>query len=554
MQKRYLFLLWAGVATTLSATDVTLSGLSSVVCPAGKPQSKITDIRTNGAGEAFVLANFGSITATDTTTFYGADFTGADYGTGASYNTNLLFAKTDKSGQLLWAIHSIDGEYTDGAFTPTADGGAVLALKFRLSIRNKVDGQKSSYLSLKDATGRVVSDSTTYDGTNYAHIVLVCVSEAGAITRMQPIYTAHTNAEGTAFADVASIIAVAQDEGGNLYFAGKQAMDIAVGTDTLHAVNTGDWTGDTQSINNYTNSFVVKTDTAFQPLRHITSSGCADYVLQATYREGALMVVGYVPTATEVSYKFGSKETATLIPYRSIVVCHFDKDLQNAYIAPIQQVQEGKSQQVQLLQTAWAADGKSLYIAGSTQSGIVYDNQNFYAGGGTAPGNIHDGLLLQVDAATGKLLHAAMAGTATLNQYTGVVIYEDQVLALQYAMNGGISLCEYTTDLQPSRTTLLAKQEKKLTVSAAMAYSGEKLFTAFRAAGGADIVVADTTICQATTWYSTLALWDLSYEGAGGSDTLVQPAATVDKVMFNGQLYIRKGHQLYTIQGQTLNK
>lgn len=554
MKKRYLFLLWAGVAATVSATDATLSGLSSVVCPAGKPQSQITDIRTNGAGEVFVLANFGSVMPDDTTTFLGTAFTGADYGTGSSYNKNLLFAKTDKGGQLLWTVHSTDGEYADGAFTPTADGGAVLALKFRLSYRNKAAGRQSSYLSLKDATGSVMSDSATYDGTNYAHIVLVRISEAGAITRMQPVCTARANAAGTVFADVASVTAVVQDEEGNLYFAGKQAMDIAVGTDTLHAVNTGDWTGDTQSINNYTNSFVVKTDTAFRPLRHITSAGCADYVLQATYREGALMVVGYVPTSTEVSYQFGSAETATPVAYRSVVVCRFDKDLQNAYIAPVRQVEEGDRQQVQLLQTAWAADGKSLYIAGSTQNGIVFGDRKLYAGGGTAPGTMHDGMLLQVDAATGELVHAAMAGNTALNQYTGVVVYEDRVLALHYAQNDGISLCEYTTGLQYTGTSLLAKQQGKLTVSAPMAYSGDRLFTAFRAAGGTDVTVGGTVIRQSTAWYSTLAWWELSYEGAGVHDTPAQSGVAVEKTMENGQLCIRRGHQLYTVLGQTLRK
>lgn len=557
MRKNFL-LISLLVATTLSATDVNLSWYSSLVSPAGKPQTQIFDIQVNGSGDAFVLGHSGSINATDESTFLDTTFTGADYGTaGTSYNKNLVFTKVDMQGNLIWAVRSIDGDYSDGAFCATADGGAVLALKFRLSNRNQVKDQKSSYMTLVDATGKAYSLETTYAGSNFQHLVLVNITPSGEITKMTPLWAASVAPNGTG-TNVAYITAVAQDEEGNLYFAGKQALDIAIGTDTLRAVHTGEWNGDMQHINDYSNSFIIKTDKDFNHMAHVTATGTvtADQIMKMSYKDGKLMVIGHILTAEAAkTFQLGGKEVA--INDRSILVAQLDKNLSCAYIAPVQQAAAGSNKVVQLQQITWAEDGGSVFVVGGIQNGIVFNGTEIYAGGGTAPGKMYDGIIMHIDAATGNLMHAVFAGNTALNQHTGIVTFgKDTVLAVNYAMSGGgVKLYKYTADLQFVDNTQLASQGNTLNATATAARYKNTLLMTFRAKGGSNVTLADQTINHPTARYNTLVAWTLPDVPGISTDAeaIITPSTDkAQKVIIDGKLYIRRGNQLFNALGQQM--
>ncbi len=544
----------------MSATDVNLNWYSSLVSPAGKPQTQIFDIQVNSQGNAFVLGHTGSISAADESTFLNTAFTGAEYGGSGSYNKNLLFTKVSMQGNLIWAIRSTDGDYADGAFCATADGGAVLALKFRLSNGNQVTGQESSYMTLVDAAGKSHSLKTTYTGSNFNHLVLVNITPAGEITKMTTLYTASVAPNGTA-TDVASITAVAQDEEGNLYFAGKQGLDIAIGTDTLRAVHTGTWNGDMQHINEYSNSFIIKTDKNFNHLAHATAAGTvtADQIMKMSYKGGKLMVIGHILSAEDATGKtflFGGAEA--LIKDRSILVAQLDKNLTCSYIAPIQQAAAGSSKGVQLDQIAWAEDGNTVFVVGGIQNGIILNGTEMYAGGGTAPGKMYDGILMHIDATTGNLLQAVFAGNTNLNKHTGIVSWgNDTILTVNYAMNGGgVNLYKYTADLQFVDKTQLVKQGNGANVTAGAARHGNTLLMTFRAKGGADVTLADRTIKESTAWYNTLVAWTVSNAPQTPTENVktANPsnAGKAQKVIIDGKLYIRRGNQLFNALGQPL--
>jgi len=544
----------------VSATDVNLSWYSSLVSPAGKPQTQIFDIQVNGSGDAFVLGHSGSVNATDESTFLNTTFTGADYGTsGTSYNKNLIFTKVDMQGNLIWAVRSTDGDYSDGAFCATADGGAVLALKFRLSNRNQVKDQKSSYMTLVDATGKAHSLETTYTGSNFNNLVLVNVTPTGEITKMTPLWAASVAPNGIGN-NVAYITAVAQDEEGNLYFAGKQALDIAIGTDTLHAVHTGEWDGDMQSINDHSNSFIIKTDKDFNHVAHVTATGTvtADQIMKMSYKDGKLMVIGHILTAEAAkTFQLGGKEVA--INDRSILVAQLDKNLSCAYIAPVQQAAAGSSKGVQLQQITWAEDGNSIFVVGGIQNGIVFNGTEMYAGGGTAPGKMYDGIIMHIDAATGNLLHATFAGNTALNQHTGIVTFgKDTVLTINYAMSGGgVKLYKYTADLQFVDNAQLVSQGTGMNVTASAARYKNTLLMTFRANGTlkAKPTFADQTLEYTTAWYNTLVAWtlpDVSGVSTDAEDVITPNTEKAEKIIIDGKLYIRRGNQLFNALGQQL--
>ncbi len=554
--RKNLLLISLLVATAISATEVNLNWYSSLVSPAGKPQTQIFDIQINGSGDAFVLGHSGSINATDESTFLGETFTGADYGTGTSFNKNLIFTKVDMQGDLIWAVRSTDGDYSDAAFCATTDGGAVLALKFRLTNKNQVTNQESPYLTLVDATGESHSLKTKFTGSNFNHLVLVNITPNGEITKMTILYTASVAPNGTA-TDVASITAIAQDEEGNLYFAGKQALDIAIGTDTLRAVHTGQWNGDMQYLNNYSNSFIIKTDKDFNHLAHVTATGTvtADQIMKMSYKNGKLMVVGHILTADAAkTFQLGEKEVT--INDRSILVAQLDKNLTCSYIAPVQQAAAGSSKGVQLQQMTWAEDGNSIFVVGGIQNGILFNGTEIYAGGGTAPGNMYDGIIMHIDAATGNLLHATFAGNTVLNQHTGIVTFgKDTILTINYASGGGVNLYKYTADLQFVDKTQLAKGGA-MNVTASAARHENTLLMTFRAFKNTNVTLADQTINQPTMWYNTLVAWTLPGTPSTPTDNVRATVPANDdkaqKVIIDGKLYIRRGNQLFNALGQQL--
>ena len=555
--RKNLLLISLLVATAISATDVNLNWYSSLVSPAGKPQTQIFDIQINGSGDAFVLGHSGSINATDESTFLGETFTGADYGTGTSFNKNLLFTKVNLQGNLIWAVRSTDGDYSNAAFCATADGGAVLALKFRLTNKNQLTDTVIPYLTLVDATGESHSLKTKFTGSNFNHLVLVNITPNGKITKMTTLYTASVAPNGTA-TDAASISAIAQDEEGNLYFAGKQALDIAIGTDTLRAVHTGQWDGDMQYLNNYSNSFIIKTDKDFNHLAHVTATGTvtADQIMNMSYKNGKLMVVGHILTADAAkTFQLGEKEA--LINDRSILVAQLDKNLTCSYIAPVQQAAAGdRNKGVQLQQMTWAEDGNSIFVVGGIQNGILFKGTEIYAGGGTAPGKMYDGIIMHIDAATGNLLHATFAGNTALNQHTGIVTFgKDTILTINYASGGGVNLYKYTADLQFVDKTQLAKGGATNVTASAARYKNTLLMT-FRAFKNTNVTLADQTFNQPTQWYNTLVAWTLPNAPSTPTDNVRATVPANDdkaqKVIINGKLYIRRGNQLFNALGQQL--
>ncbi len=555
--RKNLLLISLLVATAISATDVNLNWYSSLVSPAGKPQTQIFDIQINGSGDAFVLGHSGSINATDESTFLGETFTGADYGTGTSFNKNLLFTKVNLQGNLIWAVRSTDGDYSNAAFCATADGGAVLALKFRLTNKNQLTDTVIPYLTLVDATGESHSLKTKFTGSNFNHLVLVNITPNGKITKMTTLYTASVAPNGTA-TDAASISAIAQDEEGNLYFAGKQALDIAIGTDTLRAVHTGQWDGDMQYLNNYSNSFIIKTDKDFNHLAHVTATGTvtADQIMNMSYKNGKLMVVGHILTADAAkTFQLGEKEA--LINDRSILVAQLDKNLTCSYIAPVQQAAAGdRNKGVQLQQMTWAEDGNSIFVVGGIQNGILFKGTEIYAGGGTAPGKMYDGIIMHIDAATGNLLHATFAGNTALNQHTGIVTFgKDTILTINYASGGGVNLYKYTADLQFVDKTQLAKGGATNVTASAARYKNTLLMT-FRAFKNTNVTLADQTFNQPTQWYNTLVAWTLPNAPSTPIDNVPATVPANDdkaqKVIINGKLYIRRGNQLFNALGQQL--
>lgn len=552
MRKNLLFVLLLTSFASF-ATEVSLEWVSPLLSSSasGNPQTQILDVRSDEHGDAFVLAKFGSLSASDETTFLNTSFTGAEYGAGASSNDNLLFSKVDKRGNLLWTVHSDEGFFKEGVFCPTADGGAVLAVKFRLTQKNLVNGQESPYMTLVDAAGNAHTLTTRYEDTNSYHIVFVHVGADGTVSGMEPLWTsravAPANTKNEPATDVASVNAVAVDDEGNIYFAGQQAMDIALGTDTLRARPCTGWTGDPQDLYKYATAFLLKTDPQFRHLGHIrTETGAqADRFERMACRNGRLMVVGSAIAATDnsgLAIQLGEIKTSLTGP--SVTVAILDKNLNAECFSATSKTGTGGK----LLSLAWSPDGRYAYLVGSVQGGITVMDR--LLDGANA---VNDGMLLKIDASTGVAVGAVLAGNTTNNLYTGVVVAgNDTLLVLGYALDGTISLITCSPALALLDQSQVASQKGAMASSSGMARVGDTLWMAFRAAQNIDFQVGDTVLNHSTRWYASLSAWTIFDVSSALHDPADGPAAKVQKIMMDGKLFIRRGNRLFNVLGQQM--
>lgn len=544
------------LATSFAAANdmVTYWWHSSLLPPAdNKCQSNIHNICSNAEGNAFVLGNFGSINATDETTFLGQTFTGAEYGVSSGYNLNLVFAKVDSLGKPLWTIHSTEGNFSSGTFCPARDGGAVLAVKFRLTEKNKQDGAKNPYIALQDATGKVQSLETTYQGTNYQYVVLVRVDVNGAITHFIPLWTSHAvaphNKDGKPTPDVADITAIMEDEDGNLYLQGGQAMDIALGTDTIRARKNPDWDGNSFSDNG--NSFIIKTDAQFRYLSHTTTDGNVlyDRFMLAAYHDGNIVLVGHAKVDSLGGTLQWGKQQLNLRD-RCIVTARLDRNLACTQLHAIQQVRINNMSGM-FKQLAWSEDSTTLYFTGALNGGLVWQGDTL-ASGNMARGQKNDGLLVQIDAATAEPRNLALLHSDILNVNIGATMLNDTLYILNYQFGTDISLLCYDSKLQYLGRSALATGGGSLS-ALGIARCNRQLWIGMRSRGGIDFNVGSETIAYTPLWYATLSGWQLN---GGVSSGISTPSAnTTDKsrkVIIDGKLYIRRGSQLFNALGQPL--
>ena len=130
--KKILLLVFSMVCgVSAYAGDVNFQWAKPLIAPMGTNAHSLTK---SADGKIFAFSNFGSSGESNTISYEGEILgTGAPYnGSSSSGNLNIVFQKLEKNGDLIWSINSCWGgaSLSDCAYTPTADGGAFLALKF----------------------------------------------------------------------------------------------------------------------------------------------------------------------------------------------------------------------------------------------------------------------------------------------------------------------------------------------------------------------------------------------------------------------------------------
>lgn len=151
---------------TAYANDIDFQWTKTFVSPMG---TSAHSLAKSADDKVFSFAGFGSSGAADSLS-YGETLIGhgAPYdGSSSSGNSNIVFQKLEKNGDLVWSVYSCWGgaSLSDCAYTPTADGGAFLALKFYHTNRDAAKNGK--LLSLVDASGKTTDVIGNIRNTGY---------------------------------------------------------------------------------------------------------------------------------------------------------------------------------------------------------------------------------------------------------------------------------------------------------------------------------------------------------------------------------------------------
>ena len=525
--------------TTLSATETS------------KAQTNIQYVAYYSDSSALVFGNYGSLLATDAGVLGEKQYPGADYGTASGYNKNFILAKLDKNGNVLWAVHSEDGDVNDSqsAATLTADGGAVLALKFRHSDRNKQDGVTSSLYKIVDEAGQSFSREMEYPGAWVNQPVLVRVDKDGNVTTVKDLWVSSEQAaKGDGLTtDAFTFSAAAEDANGNIFITGSQSLDMKIDNVTISARPQPEWNGTTTD-SRY-NGFVLKLDADLGYLAHITGEGTIqnDKPSCVAYRKGKLYFSGLAKAEEGTATLTLGGKSADVQELCVVNAC-LNIDLTVNWLTATPIVRYNNKQGNLLYQSLLSHDGNTLYLTGGIQGAIELGGQTIHSGG-EANSTMNDGYVLAYNTADGLLAHAAVFGSTTLNLNHGAVDLGDSLYVYNYQF-GDIRQVAYDKQLNRGSIRSLATGGGSSTLVYTAACNGQ-IMLALRSKGGADFNVFNRTLNIPGLWFNTLVAFHMDYDVPSAVADITLPATT-GKVLRDGQIIIlRDGHN-YSITGVEL--
>ena len=534
--------------TTLSATETS------------KAQTNIQYAAYYADSSALVFGNYGSLATTDAGVLGEKQYKGAEYGTASGYNKNFILAKIDKSGKVLWAVHSEDGDVSDSqsAVTATSDGGAVLALKFRHSDHNRQDGVSSPLYKIIDASDKSFSRDMEYTGAWINQPVIVRVDKDGKVTAVKDMWVSSEKAAKSEnpTTDAFTFSAAIEDEAGNIFIAGSQSLNMALGTDTLFARPQPDWDGTTT--NGRYNGFVLKLDAELNYKAHISSVGTVLYDKPScvAIRDNKIYFTGLAKAEEEVKAELQLGEKKAEVKELCVVNACLTTDLAAEWLSATPIVRYNNKQGNNLYQTLLSKDGSTLYVTGGMQGAVVLGEDTIHSGGEQLS-TMNDGYIYAFSTTDGSLSNAAVTGETKLNLSHGMVELGDSLYVYNYFF-GDIRQAVYAKDLTRGSVTSLATGGGSSTLVYTASLNGQVLL-ALRSKGGQDFKVFDTTQNIPGLWFNTLVAFHLEEPEPTKPDQGMEkvqsdkvPSDKVQKIMQEGRIIIIRNNKSYSITGEEL--
>ena len=545
MKKSLLFASALLVSATMSARLVGWGALELGGTTTSAGTTIIRQALSNQNGEAFIIGQGGSVGDAPTLTMFGHEFGTCPFEENMSQsNNNLIIAKTDKDFKPLWMSVSKRGNFDNtSAGLPTDDGGLIMVVSGRHADKNKLGDNIVMQLTSTNGTDLVWEEPYNASvAKKYGAIIRY--NAAGEPSLLAKIYTADAATVNMTLCDL-------QTDGTYYYLLAVLNPGLVIGNDTIKS-EVLDKQGKVLG-----SMAVIKFDKDFKMLSYTKTGG-----VQVNSSSASLTCAGnklYLATSV-VKADAGSnvtlgKQSVAAATTNSAMLAVLSTDLECEKMMLIEGTNENSKNSFSL--NSMAVIGNNAYLSGFFMGGIKTD------AGVLANTGTNNAFVLKVDVAAGKCTKGVQTGTnagiATAQQILtrGDSIYQYYCDWGQPMGSARIFLQAYDTDLNMGATYPLVKSSAmESTFGASIA--GNNLIYAFRTRGTVSFVADDTeSFTSANNSYKGLVAMQTLFRQPStptgdSTSALENSRPKTQKVIINGQLYIRRGDRLFNALGQML--
>lgn len=545
MKKSLLFASALLVSATMSARLVGWGALELGGTTTSAGTTIIRQALSNQNGEAFIIGQGGSVGDAPTLTMFGHEFGTCPFEENMSQsNNNLIIAKTDKDFKPLWMSVSKRGNFDNtSAGLPTDDGGLIMVVSGRHADKNKLGDNIVMQLTSTNGTDLVWEEPYNASvAKKYGAIIRY--NAAGEPSLLAKIYTADAATVNMTLCDL-------QTDGTCYYLLAVLDPGLVIGNDTIKS-EVLDKQGKVLG-----SMAVIKFDKDFKMLSYTKTGG-----VQVNSSSASLTCAGnklYLATSV-VKADAGSnvtlgKQSVAAATTNSAMLAVLSTDLECEKMMLIEGTNENSKNSFSL--NSMAVIGNNAYLSGFFMGGIKTD------AGVLANTGTNNAFVLKVDVAAGKCTKGVQTGTnagiATAQQILtrGDSIYQYYCDWGQPMGSARIFLQAYDTDLNMGATYPLVKSSAMETTFGA-SIAGNNLIYAFRTRGTVSFVADDTeSFTSANNSYKGLVAMQTLFRQPStptgdSTSALENSRPKTQKVIINGQLYIRRGDRLFNALGQML--
>ena len=540
-----LFLFFIGLSFAVGAQtqEISFDWYSAAVAEANaqnKAQTTIYGTKVDDAGYVYTLASMGS--DADTTGdvvatqghLLGEDMTGAPY-YGTSYNNNIMLVKHDFSGNALWKIYSKNGDVdvSSSDYTPTADGGAFLALKARHTSANFYGND--ILLQLVGNNGTETTISFSFPDAEYHNVyqpVFVKVDADGNISSAVRATVDWNPVDNPAssytwgISDGFSLYGAAQDASGNFFVTGNLRRTMHIGENEILAHNVADWDGGSGFAGS---AFVLKLNSDLTYNNHIVTGGSSvgETAKQMKYKDGKLYIAGYLKGSNAV-VSLGDSQVTPDDKYSFWTAKVNASDLSVDYLSLVQGAQVNNKNFMQLNALEIAPDNSSFFVAGGIQGGFKIGQDTV-----SAQGTMYAGFVFRCNSATGVADKGFVKQTSGISNSFGLAVNADSVFVYGYnwaTTPKSLYFDSFNRNLETSASHILGESTGSITANSC-AVKGDSLLIAARVQANKAL---DFAFVETATSYTSTYSWQ----------------GVVAKYTFPGYEFTAPAPQTYTI---TLN-